>query len=80
MQDVKQDEHGCSSGCESPQSEALQSLLASQVALVQAISAQTLGMAAMTENIRLLIEAMAEAEGVDPEDVPAKVGLNGRPI
>lgn len=27
-----------------------------------------------------LVQAMAEAEGVDPEDVPAKVGLNGRAL
>lgn len=80
MQDAKQDASGLPSGCESQQSEALQSLLASQAALVQAISAQTQGMAAMTESIRLLIDAMAEGEGMDREDVPATVGLNGRPL
>lgn len=49
-------------------------------ALVQEMRANTASNNRIAASVEALVQAMAEAEGVDPEGVPATVGLNGRPL
>lgn len=72
MQDVKQDEHGCSSGRGLQQSEHEQ--------LLRALIAQTDAIHRLAASNEALVQAMAEAEGLDAEDLPPTLGLNGRPL
>lgn len=48
--------------------------------LIQEMRANTASNNRIAASVEALVQAMAEAEGVDPEDVPATVGLNGRPL
>lgn len=48
--------------------------------LIAEMRANTASNNRIAASVEALVQAMAEAEGVDPEDVPATVGLNGRPI
>lgn len=76
MQDAKQDASGCSSGPGSQLSEHERPLSG----LIAALFAQAEAINRLAASNEALVQAMAEAEGVEPEDVPAKVGLNGRQL
>lgn len=48
--------------------------------LVAVMRAQTEAISRLAASNEALVQAMAEAEGVEPWDVPATVGLNGRAL
>lgn len=48
--------------------------------LVSVMRAQAEAISRLAASNEALVQAMAEAEGVDPDDVPATVGLNGRSL
>ena len=49
-------------------------------ALIAALSAQTEALNRLAASNEALVEAMTDSEGMDPEDRPPTVGLNGRPL
>lgn len=72
MQDVKQDASGLPSGQGSQQSEHEQ--------LLRALTAQTDAINRLAASNEALVQAMAEADDIDTDEVPRTVGLNGRPL
>ena len=62
-------------------------LIQSIASLVNSMGSAQVAMADLIQSINrfaqsneMLVQAMAEGEGMDPEDRPITVGLNGRPL
>lgn len=50
------------------------------IPLLTALTKQTEAINRLAQSNEMLVQAMAEGEGMDPEDRPITVGLNGRPL
>lgn len=48
--------------------------------LIKEMRTQSAAINRLAQSNEMLVQAMAEGEGMDPEDRPATVGLNGRPL
>lgn len=60
-------------------SEPDQSLNLNIAKLIQAMHLQTQSISRLAASNEMLVQAMAESEGVDDQRIPS-VGLNGRPL
>lgn len=50
------------------------------IPLLTALAKQTEAINRLAQSNEMLVQAMADSEGMDPEDRPVTVGLNGRPL
>lgn len=50
------------------------------IPLLTALTKQTDAINRLAQSNEMLVQAMAEGEGIEPEDRPPTVGLNGRPL